>query len=336
MDTRFLAMTDWLRNDLQLKVARIVPASADASFRRYFRILVDGAPFIVMDAPPDKEDCAPFIRIAQALHEMGLNVPRIEHANLEAGFLLLSDLGEDSYLSVLNGDTVDQLYRDAIDALLQMQQQGRTSSFVLPVYDRPMFIAEMELFCHWLLGQHLELSINGSDQLMLTQTFDLLVDNAVSQPRVWVHRDYHSRNLMARENNPGILDFQDAVFGPMSYDLVSLLRDCYIEWPVARQQQWCDYYCDGAEARGLLKADERHQFKRWFDLMGVQRHLKAAGIFARLYHRDGKDGYLADIPRTLTYVCWLAADYPELRGLVGLIEQRVLSSLPTYGIITRK
>jgi len=331
VELRFQAMTDWLRNDLELRISRIVPASADASFRRYFRISVGEKTFIVMDAPPDKEDCSSFIRIADALYGMGLNVPKIEQKNLGEGLLLLSDLGDISYLSALNNDTADYLYRDAIDALLHMQQKGKGNSIALPVYDKSLLMQEMELFRHWLLGQHLGLELSESDVVMLEAVFELLAESALEQPQVWVHRDYHSRNLMVCDaNNPGVLDFQDAVSGPMSYDLVSLLRDCYIEWPMTQQQQWLDYYCDGAEECGLLSSDERHQFKRWFDLIGVQRHLKAAGIFARLYHRDAKDGYLADIPRTLAYICRLADSYSELRGLIGLIEQRVLSSLPHH------
>lgn len=327
MDARFEQMSDWLRNDLKLIVSRIVPASADASFRRYFRIYVESNTFVVMDAPPEKEDCAPFVRIASALGEIGLNVPRVEQQDLAAGFLLLSDLGEDSYLSLLNDETVDQMYRNAIDALITMQLKGNTNALALPAYDRALLMSEMELFCDWLLGKHLGLHLNDDDHTMLSNAFDLLADNALSQPQVWVHRDYHSRNLMVCDNNPGILDFQDAVVGPVSYDLVSLLRDCYIEWPQAKQQRWLDYYCQCAEASGLLTPDQVHPFQRWFDLMGVQRHLKAAGIFARLYLRDGKDGYLKDIPRTLSYICRLTNSYSELRGLVMLVEQRVLASL---------
>ncbi len=328
METRFLAISDWLRNDLGLDVSRIVPASADASFRRYFRILAQDKTHIVMDAPPDKEDCAPFIRIAEALRSMGLNVPCIEHKNLDAGFLLLSDLGEDSYLSALNQSSADRLYCDAIDALLRMQEAGQRSALTLPVYDRSLLMQEMELFRDWLLGQHLGLTLTASENSMLGSVFTLLADNARSQTQLWVHRDYHSRNLMlCADNNPGVLDFQDAVLGPISYDLVSLLRDCYIEWPAEQQQKWLDYYCRRAEERGLLSVSRRQQFRRHFDLMGVQRHLKAAGIFARLYRRDGKDGYLADIPRTLGYICTLCGDYSELKDLIALLEQRVLPLL---------
>ncbi len=341
MDPRFEKMSDWLRNDLKLKISHITPASADASFRRYFRVRivppdspperVDNATFIVMDAPPDKEDCAPFIRIANALHTMGLNVPRIEQQNLTDGFLLLSDLGEDSYLSFLDHNTASQLYRDAIDALVTMQQAGQSHAITLASYDNALLMCEMTLFSDWLLARHLDLQLSDSERSILAVAFDLLADNALSQPQVWVHRDYHCRNLMVCHNNsgpnPGILDFQDAVLGPMTYDLVSLLRDCYIEWPQAQQQQWRDYYCQRAEEHGLLVASQRDQFTRWFDLMGVQRHLKAAGIFARLYQRDGKTDYMNDVPRTLSYICRLSETYSELGGLIDLIEKRVLPLL---------
>lgn len=327
MDSRFQKMSDWLRHDLQLIVSRITPASADASFRRYFRVVVDAKTFIVMDAPPDKEDCRPFVDIAQALYGIGLNVPRIEHKNIDDGFLLLSDLGEHSYLSQLNHDTADKLYRDAIDALIVMQSQSSHGALTLPEYDDSLLHDEMALFRDWLLARHLDLSLTDEEQLMLQSVFKLLADNALSQPQLMVHRDYHSRNLMVSEPNPGILDFQDAVRGPISYDLVSLLRDCYVTWPPAQQQQWVDYYCGEAQQNNLLTPDQAKQFSRWFDLMGVQRHLKAAGIFARLYHRDGKDGYLADIPRTLRYICDVSESYAELVGLGEFIQQRVLTSL---------
>lgn len=327
MDSRFKQMSDWLRNDLQLVISRIVPASADASFRRYFRIVVDGNTFIVMDSPPDKEDCLPFVEIAEALYGMGLNVPRIEQKNLDDGFLLLSDLGEHSYLSLLSQETADQLYRDAIDALIKMQCATKDNVLPLPLYDRSLLLDEMALFRDWLLGRHLGLSLDEEDESMLESVFELLVDNVLTQPQVLVHRDYHSRNLMVCGSNPGILDFQDAVIGPISYDLVSLLRDCYVAWPQAQQKQWVDYYCDSAQQQGLLTQDQVQQFGRWFDLMGVQRHLKAAGIFARLYHRDGKDGYLADIPLTLNYICDVSKSYSELSGLAKLIQQRVLAPL---------
>jgi len=327
VDSRFKQMSDWLRNDLQLVISRIVPASADASFRRYFRIVVDGNTFIVMDSPPDKEDCLPFVEIAEALYGMGLNVPRIEQKNLDDGFLLLSDLGEHSYLSLLSQETADQLYRDAIDALIKMQCATKDNVLPLPLYDRSLLLDEMALFRDWLLGRHLGLSLDEEDESMLESVFELLVDNVLTQPQVLVHRDYHSRNLMVCGSNPGILDFQDAVIGPISYDLVSLLRDCYVAWPQAQQKQWVDYYCDSAQQQGLLTQDQVQQFGRWFDLMGVQRHLKAAGIFARLYHRDGKDGYLADIPLTLNYICDVSKSYSELSGLAKLIQQRVLAPL---------
>lgn len=334
MDARFQAITEWLRSTLPASPWRITPASADASFRRYFRVRADGHSYILMDAPPDKEDCRPFVEIGRALAAMGLNVPLIDHSDLEQGFLLLSDLGEQSYLTALNEASADRLYQDAIDSLLQMQCAGQRCPTRLPSYGRNLLLNEMALFRNWLLDKQLALALSGGEASELEALFQLLADNALTQPQVWVHRDYHSRNLMVcHQTNPGILDFQDAVVGALSYDLVSLLRDCYIEWPESRQQQWIGYYLEAACRAGLLSARDSVQFQRWFDLMGVQRHLKAAGIFARLYHRDGKPGYLKDIPRTLGYIVKLAGRYPPLEGLAALIVQRVLPALSVQGYL---
>lgn len=326
MPQRLQQLERWLSDTLGLPAYRIAPASADASFRRYFRIEFDGESRIVMDAPPDKEDSAPFVRIARQFHAIGLNVPAILAEDLEQGFLLLSDLGNRQYLDVLDEHNVDALYTDAMGALATLQARGPGTG-ALPPYDRQLLWREMELFRDWYLGRHLGVVLSGSEQQLLDATFELLAASALEQPTVSVHRDYHSRNLMVCEHNPGILDFQDAVNGPVTYDLVSLLRDCYIAWPRQRVEAWVEEYHDMAVELGILPERRQERFLRWFDLMGVQRHLKASGIFARLNHRDGKPGYLNDIPRTLGYVTEVSRRYPELHPFLSLLEEHVLPQL---------
>jgi len=283
-----------------------------------------------MDAPPSEEDCLPFVRVAGYLEAMQLTAPRIIEADLANGFLLLSDLGNEQYLQRLESDSgfADLLYRDAIDALLKMQQRGTAYQNALPPYDEELLRFELSLFRDWLCGTHLQLDFSVDDERQWQTTCDVLVDNALSQPQVFVHRDYHSRNLMVLEDgNPGILDFQDAVEGPFTYDLVSLLKDCYIQWPVEKVRQWALSFYHQLDDNMHAVVDEE-QFIRYFELMGVQRHLKAAGIFCRLNHRDGKAAYLTDVPRTLAYIVELAGRYESLQFLVQLIETRVL---PVWG-----
>jgi N-acetylmuramate 1-kinase len=330
MPERLQQIDAWLRQDAAFAAPDIRPASADASFRRYFRVHAGDASYIVMDAPPDKEDMAPFLKIAALLLDIGLNVPQVLRADVGRGFYLLSDLGDVHYLRALNAASVQRLYGDALGALLVIQAQGPQAG-ELPPYDRPMLLREMELFREWLVGKHLGIVLDAPQTAMLDRCFDRLAQSALEQPQVCVHRDFHSRNLMVTpRHNPGILDFQDAVIGPVTYDLVSLLRDCYIAWPRTQVEDWALGYRELALQSGVLRpdqADER-RFLRWFDWMGVQRHLKAAGIFARLYRRDGKPGYLADIPRTLGYVVDVAGRYPELAGL-DTLAQTVIGKLPS-------
>jgi hypothetical protein len=304
------------------------PASADASFRRYFRIQDNGASYILMDAPPEQEDCAPFVHVTRLLLDLGLHVPEILARDAGRGFLLLSDLGSRLYLDELDDSNVERLYGDALGALATLQSCVPADSG-LPPYDHHRLMTEMSLFPDWLLGTHLSMPPDEAGRGGLQRSFELLAENALQQPAVCVHRDFHSRNLMISDNhNPGILDYQDAVIGPLTYDLVSLLRDCYISWPRQRVERWALGYYELAQQTGILRpgqADER-RFLRWFDLMGVQRHLKAAGIFARLNHRDGKPGYLDDIPRTLGYVREVCSRYPELEDL-GSLTERVLAEL---------
>jgi aminoglycoside/choline kinase family phosphotransferase len=282
-----------------------------------------------MDAPPDREDSLPFVRIAGYLEAMRLNAPRIIEANLDDGFLLLSDLGTRQYLDVLQADPslAGGLYSDALTALVKMQKRGAAYQSLLPPYDETLLRFELSLFHDWLCGAHLGMTLSDDDERAWQQCCDLLVMNALDQPQVFVHRDYHSRNLMLTdEQNPGILDFQDAVEGPLTYDLVSLLKDAYLRWPAEQVWQWALEFYNGIETEVRERVDE-DQFRRYFELMGVQRHVKVAGIFARLNHRDGKSGYLADIPRTLSYIVEVAPRYAELEFLVNLIEERVLPGL---------
>lgn len=278
-----------------------------------------------MDAPPAHEDCRPFVAIARAFFDVGLNVPRILAEDVRQGFLLLSDLGARQYLSELNASSVEALYGDALDSLLTLQTRCTGEVIALPRYDYALLQREMELFRAWFVRRHLSLELDDAQNAILDAAYELLTQEALAQPRVCVHRDYHSRNLMVTEkNNPGILDFQDAVCGPLTYDLVSLLRDCYIAWSPQQVQQWVSRYQRRALEAGLLGDDNAAQFLRWFDWMGVQRHLKAIGIFARLNIRDGKLGYLQDIPRTLGYVVAVSRRYEELQPLYGLLRDVIV------------
>ncbi|MCU7958694.1 MAG: phosphotransferase [gamma proteobacterium symbiont of Bathyaustriella thionipta] len=325
-DSRLQQLTDWLSTQTDLAGFRLQTASDDASFRRYFRVQVNGNSFIAMDAPPQKEDSHAFVEVAQRLVSVGIHAPDILQQDLSQGFLLLSDLGEQQYLNVLNEATVDRLYADALAALATLQACAPVKG--LPLYDEKMLSSEMQLFTDWLLHKHLQISLAENEQKALDKTFACLSDNALSQPQVFVHRDFHSRNLMLNaQHNPGVLDFQDAVAGPVSYDLVSLLKDCYIDWPLPRVEDWAMGYFELAVQSGILREHQEAGFLPWFHLMGVQRHLKAAGIFARLHHRDGKPGYLKDIPRTLAYIPPLAEKYSQLEFLASLIEQQVLPRL---------
>jgi aminoglycoside/choline kinase family phosphotransferase len=323
---RLEQLKHWLESELDFSEYTLNPASADASFRRYFRIIHQGESLIVMDAPPEKEDSRPFVDISRMFFDVGLNVPAVIDEDLQQGFLLLSDLGSQPYLDVLDNDSVERLYGDALSALATIQSciPGHAT---LPCYTRTLLLSEMELFREWLLGRHLDIAQHDGQAATIDAAFEQLADNALQQPQVCVHRDYHSRNLMLTEvNNPGILDFQDAVIGPVTYDLVSLLRDCYIAWPRARVEDWALGYQQLALQSGILRDEHEDpvRFLRWFDLMGMQRHLKAAGIFARLNHRDGKPGYLGDIPRTLGYVVEVAQRYDELAAFGEFVETNVL------------
>lgn len=310
--------------------SELVPASADASFRRYFRVDSGRRTRIAMDAPPPEEDCKPFVQIAGFLNEMGLQVPEVFEVDIERGFLLISDLGEQRYLDAFSeqSEAADTLYRDAMTALRTLQRAGEKHLPALPDFDAALLRFEMSLFHDWLCERHLGLVFSSADENCWAECCDALVLNALMQPTVFVHRDYHSRNLMLTpENNPGILDFQDAVSGPLTYDLVSLLRDCYIRWPDEKVQDWAlEFYA--ALDEDLRDAMDDATFLQIFDLTGVHRHLKAAGIFARLMLRDGKVSYLNHVPRTLQYIVDAGARCPEIEFLADFIETRCLPALP--------
>ena len=328
-DRRLEDLGAWLDAFPALKGFTLETASADASFRRYFRVRVGEQTWIAMDAPPEQEDSLPFVRVAGCLESMGLNAPEVLAADMEQGFLLLSDLGDREYLETLKAEpeAAASLYSDAMDALAQMQSRGVAFEAGLPAYDEARLRFELSLFHDWLCATHLSIRWTAAAESEWQRLCNLLVDEALAQPAVFVHRDYHSRNLMHTESgNPGILDFQDAVVGPLTYDLVSLFKDCYVSWPADAVTEWADAYFERI-APSLRRELGRERFFRDFALMGVQRHLKAAGIFARLWHRDGKAAYLPDAPRALAYILALGDDYPELSFLTELIEQQVLPGL---------
>jgi aminoglycoside/choline kinase family phosphotransferase len=328
-DPRLELLRHWLEHGLGWPDPGLAPASADASFRRYFRVTRPEGTYVAMDAPPEKEDVEPYLKVAAMLADVGVNAPRVLARNATDGFLLLTDLGSTTYLAELADPTrAAGLYRDAIDALIRIQSGGVRHADELPPYDEKLLRFEMSLFPDWLLGRHLALQLDDSERGLLCGAFDRLVAAALEQPRVFVHRDYHSRNLMVcAGSNPGVLDFQDAVHGPLTYDLVSLLRDCYVAWPQEQVVAWALEFRRGAAAAGLAVGNDEAQFLRWFDLMGVQRHLKASGIFARLWHRDGKAGYLPDVPRTLTYIEQACARHADLAALGDLVRNRVLPAM---------
>lgn len=325
---RTVLLRDWLARhfspqypDQQLSLA---PASADASFRRYFRVtLPDDSTRIVMDAPPEHEDCRPFVKVAALLRDAGVHVPEVYAQDLAQGFLLLSDLGNTTYLEVLDADTAPALYRDANAALVAIQRASRPG--VLPDYDRALLARELDLFPDWYVARHLNAALDDEQQATLRAVFAKILDNNLAQPQVFVHRDYHSRNLMVCTDDypasPGIIDFQDAVYGPITYDLASLYRDAYIHWEEAQELDFVIRYWEMARAAGLPVHDDFHDFYRDYEWMGAQRQLKVLGIFARLSARDGKHGYLKDMPTVMAYLRQTCERYGELRPLARLLDQ---------------
>ncbi|GGE52486.1 phosphotransferase [Streptosporangium jomthongense] len=326
MDNRLQQLTVWVRQFPGFENTEVRSVSGDASFRRYFRVCktdMDGrkTPFIVMDSPTELEDCTPFVLIGRHWRQAGINVPQIFEADPMHGFLLLEDFGDQLMLGQLGPTTADSLYQGALDELVLIQQLSSPSDYPLPVYDAALLNREMALFRDWLLEGYLELELDNMEKSMLDTTFALLRESALAQPTATVHRDYHSRNLLVLDEHPrpGVIDFQDAVTGPVTYDAVSLLKDCYIQWPEDRICEWLENFRQQTLEAGLHHADA-DTFRQWFELMGMQRHLKAAGIFARLAMRDGKTRYLEDIPRTVSYLVTASSRQPALRHFHDWLE----------------
>jgi aminoglycoside/choline kinase family phosphotransferase len=328
-DARLAQIAAWLRDTLHLPVRALQPASADASFRRYFRAYLADGTYSVMDAPPQQEDVRPYLKVTALLEPLGVHVPHVHEHDAAQGLLLLEDLGTTQYLTRLEaGDDPEPLYADALAALARIQVRGAEASLALAPYGRAELLRELSLMPEWFLGRHLR-ATPPPDAALVAATFEFLISEALAQPAVFVHRDFHSRNLMlTRPANPGVIDFQDALRGPIGYDLVSLLKDCYISWPRARVVGWVRAHRQRLLAAGAADAGEDEaQFLRWFDLIGVQRHVKVLGIFCRLWYRDGKPGYLADLPRTLAYVTEACALYPQLAAFGAYLERHVAPGL---------
>ncbi|RDE19985.1 aminoglycoside phosphotransferase [Motiliproteus coralliicola] len=339
MDQRLQQLRAWIPSafeQLGIDLAadwQLQSVSGDASFRRYFRVRSHNLSWIAVDAPPQQEDSAPFVAIARAWEALEIHAPQVHLADLKQGFMLLSDLGDTLYLDQLNSDSADLLYRQAQVTLTHIQQCRSILGEPFPPYDRALLKREMGLFSDWFLEQLLGLKLTRYEQRLLEQLHEQLIVSALEQPQVCVHRDYHSRNLMVIDAPaPGVIDFQDAVWGPITYDLVSLLRDCYVDWPEEQVRGWALAYAELATEAGIMGAVSEQRFLGWFDRMGMQRHLKAIGIFARLKLRDGKPGYLADIPRTLDYLRKAAVQHDELAEFGSWLDQRVVPAMGLTGL----
>ncbi len=311
-------LTDWLSSLYPNETFTIAPASADASFRRYFRAtFADGSTKVVMDAPPQHEDCKPFLHVGKLFEDAGTHVPHVYAQDLSQGFLLLSDLGNTTYLQALDSASAPKLYGAATDALIKIQLSSHANE--LPPYDEALLRRELNLFPEWYIAKHLGVTLSGKQQSKLEEVFKRILANNLAQPCVYVHRDYHSRNLMVTEPNPGILDFQDAVYGPITYDLASLFKDAYVRWEEEEIMDWVIRYWEKARKAGLPVRADFGEFYRDYELMGAQRHIKVLGIFARLYHRDGKDGYLKDMPLVMEYLHKACERYIDLKPLLNIL-----------------
>lgn len=342
LQKRQAELQDWflaILPDLNEKPAKaqLVPLSGDASFRRYFTARPGEQTYVLVDAPPDREDSRTFVQIAEIFMDAQINVPRVYKADFSKGFLCLSYLGDTLLYTRLQSlqennrlSEANTIYHHAFDILLKIQSIREGSNLLLPPFDGGLLQREMELFREWFCGGIMELDLSTKDSALLDRFFDYLIESALVQPQVCVHRDYHSRNLMySADGNYGVLDFQDAVIGPVTYDLVSLVKDCYISWPRSLIREWALQYANKAQTAGIIDSFRDEEFLRSFDMMGVQRHLKAIGIFSRLYLRDGKPGYLADIPRTLAYVKEVLGDHPEMYEVGRWFERQVYPMLWT-------
>ena len=333
MDVRQKLLQNWViqtLSDMSLANPQgsLLTVSGDASFRRYFRQPVDQGSYIAVDAPPDKENSTPFVNIAKEWFSQGVNVPQIIHADLENGFMLLSDMGDQMLYPLLEAGQADIYYPKALSSLVEIQQ----TQYELPLYDAELLDRETALFTDWYLAEHLNFPLSRNAKFMLEETFELLRESALGQTQVPVHRDYHSRNIMVLDDKSlGIIDFQDAVLGPITYDLASLLRDAYIAWPQDKIEEWANLYFSKAREAGLIGALSDAQLMLWFDWMGLQRHIKVVGIFARLSIRDGKSGYMADIPRTFKYIREVSAKYDALIPFNTWLEQTLIPFLEDQG-----
>lgn len=310
----------WIESQFPGVPYTLYPASSDASFRRYFRIHINDETVIAMDAPPQTEDCTPFLRVTHLMNAASVHVPKVLAQNIEQGFLLLSDLGDTTYLSELMAypDKANTLYSDAVNALIQIQ--SKCSIDGLPQYGAHLLLNELNLFPDWYVAKHLKCLLTATQQKQIDSIFKQIVHRVLAQPNVFVHRDYHSRNLMVTSPNPGIIDYQDAVLGPITYDLVSLFKDAYIVWEEEQILDWTIRYWEKARQANLPVGSDFADFYRDFEWMGVQRHIKVLGIFARLYHRDGKEAYLKDMPQVMSYLCKTCERYQELRPLLNLLD----------------
>ncbi|GAB3783456.1 aminoglycoside phosphotransferase family protein [Dyella agri] len=318
---RATARLAWTRRTLGDPALTLESASSDASFRSYWRTMHAGQSWIVMDSPPEREDPRPWLAIGERLAKAGLHVPKVAEQDLQQGFLLIEDLGSRLYLTELNAENADKLYGDAMDALLAMQT--RVACEDLPPFDHIVLVNGLEVMPKWFLERHLGHTPSCEEWDVLEAAFDVIIRNALAQPRCFVHRDYHSRNLLVvDENNPGIIDFQGALHGPVTYDLASLLRDAYVAWPRARVEGWVESYRQRLRHAGVIGDDiDAAHFLRWFDLTGLHRHVRVLGQFYRLWYRDGKPGYLADVPQVYRYVIEVARSYPELADFAALLER---------------
>lgn len=328
MNSRLDALNIWTAKQLSLPLTEVAQnmtdLAGDASFRRYYRLKLPNSTYVLMDAPPETESTTPFIAFGQALADIGLSVPEIIAADQKQGFLLLSDLGDDLYFKILTPKNSDELYQQALDALVIMQTCPGVRQLKMGSYDTAMYTLELERVVFWFFEQYLQLTLTSADRKMLNKVFELLINSALAQPQVFTHRDYHSRNLLwLPQKATGIIDFQDSVWGAVTYDAVSLLRDCYISWPQDRVTKWALEFKEKAWAKHQFKPVSDRQFMRWFDLMGVQRHLKATYIFARKFCRDGQTEYLKDVPQTLNYVIEVSKNYSELSELRKFILNTV-------------
>lgn len=320
IDTRVEQLRGWLGAHLKTDAFELKPASADASFRRYFRAsLGDGRSWIAMDAPPEREDCRPFVQVAALMRAAGVNAPQVLAQDLERGFLLLTDLGDTTYLAALNDANAERLFGDAIDTLIKWQLATREG--VLPPYNEALLRRECDLFPEWYIARHLGLQLSNAQRQALSDAVTSVVARSLAQAAVFVHRDYMPRNLMLTDPNPGVIDFQDAVYGPVTYDLVSLTRDAFVSWDEERVIDWAARYWGRARQRQLPVNTDFSEFYRDFEWMGLQRHLKVLGIFARIHYRDGKSGYLQDTPRFIRYARAVAGRYRELAPLARLLDQ---------------